>query len=680
MPIVPLGSTSLSSSSVPNVYTQITPPNPVISGVPTDRIGVVGTASWGPINSPYTVGNMQQYAAIFGSPQPVKYDMGSAVYAAVLQGASNFLCVRVTDDTDTAATVALLDTATPAAVGAYLTSLYTGSLGNTINAVISLGSGYTPSAPKYKLTIYMSGGIPEVFDSIGGTGATFWQNLVNAVNLGQSTSRGPSQLIVASLGTGIGAVTVTTPGSGYTSIPTFAATVGSGATFIGAMGANAATLASGGSGYAAGDKITLTGGTFSQAAIITVDTVNAGAVETFTINNPGSYTVLPSNPVAQGSTTGSGTGATFNLTWQLVHVSVATHGSGYNTSSTFMISGGGGIGAAGTLTVGAASAPAQSTYTLTGGTDGNAGITSSTLVGDDSATPRTGMYALRGLLGGCVGMLADADDPDTWSEQATFAQFEGVYMQAPVAAGYQDNVAGAVTLKQNAGIDNYAFSILTGDWSQINDPFNNQVRLISPQGFKAGQLAIQQPSGSSLNKVLNGIVATQKSAESRSYSDADLQQLLVGGLEVITLGIPASNSAFGVRLGINTSSNPLTRTDNYPRMINFLAVSLNNQLGQFIGKPMSPDVVSSAYAAITTFLQGLADPTRPGGAMIGTSNGQGQPFIVQMDTSQSALGILIANVQVALFSIIQLFVVNLQGNEAGTVSTQVLPPQLARAA
>jgi hypothetical protein len=34
-----------------------------------------------------------------------------------------------------------------------------------------------------------------------------------------------------------------------------------------------------------------------------------------TVTYPGFYTVKPSDPVAQGSTSGSGTGATFNMTW-----------------------------------------------------------------------------------------------------------------------------------------------------------------------------------------------------------------------------------------------------------------------------------------------------------------------------------------------------------------------------
>ena len=517
MPIVPVGVTNLSAVNVPNVLVQIVPPNPVIIGVPTNIGGVVGTATWGPVNSPVTIGTMQQEVINFGNPQPVQYDLGTLVYAAIQQGANNFVCVRVTDGTDTAATTTLLDNQMTPVIGATLTAIYTGTVGNTLNAVVSQGSSYTESAPTIKLTIYLSGGVPEVFDNIGGTGATLWDNLVSAVNLGQSTSRPPSQLVIATVG-------------------------------------------------------------------------------------------------------------------------LSTH--------------------AASLTL----------YTFSGGTNGNSGVTTETLIGSDSDTPRTGMYALRGTLAS-VAALADATDTTYWTDQVAYGNSEGTYMIGAMAAGYQDNISGAQTLLQTAGIDNYNFKLPLGDWIQINDPFNNQSRFISPQGFALGEILVVSPAGSSLNKPMNGIVATQKTAEGRVYSQAELQQIDNARLEVITKPLPVGN-VFGCRMGINTSSNPLTNTDNYPRMINFLAASLNSQLGQFIGLPLTPDVVADAYAAITTFLGGLADTSQPGGALIDSN------YAVTMDTNQG-IGVLVANVQVPLFPILQLFVTNLQGNEG--VTTQVLPPQLLQA-
>ncbi len=71
----------------------------------------------------------------------------------------------------------------------------------------------------------------------------------------------------------------------------------------------------GGSGYAKNDTITLTGGTGTKA-VITVDAVASPSnnITDWHISNVGNYSANPSNPVSQGSTSGSGTGATWNLT------------------------------------------------------------------------------------------------------------------------------------------------------------------------------------------------------------------------------------------------------------------------------------------------------------------------------------------------------------------------------
>jgi len=78
-----------------------------------------------------------------------------------------------------------------------------------------------------------------------------------------------------------------------------------------------ATISAGGSGYAVGDTITLVQpNTVYSPAILTVTAIGTnGAVTGVTFSDRGRYleTALPIGPVAQGSTSGSGTGATFTL-------------------------------------------------------------------------------------------------------------------------------------------------------------------------------------------------------------------------------------------------------------------------------------------------------------------------------------------------------------------------------
>lgn len=76
---------------------------------------------------------------------------------------------------------------------------------------------------------------------------------------------------------------------------------------------SAAAVAAGGTGYVAGNTINLANG-----VVLTVATIAAGAVATATVTNAGSIPELatpPTGPQSQVSTNGTGTGATFTLTW-----------------------------------------------------------------------------------------------------------------------------------------------------------------------------------------------------------------------------------------------------------------------------------------------------------------------------------------------------------------------------
>lgn len=76
-----------------------------------------------------------------------------------------------------------------------------------------------------------------------------------------------------------------------------------------------ATVQAGGSGYAIGDTITPTGGTAVIQPHFTVATLTGTAVATVTVSYPGFLTATASNPASQGSTSGSGTGCTLNVTY-----------------------------------------------------------------------------------------------------------------------------------------------------------------------------------------------------------------------------------------------------------------------------------------------------------------------------------------------------------------------------
>lgn len=74
----------------------------------------------------------------------------------------------------------------------------------------------------------------------------------------------------------------------------------------------AATISAGGTGYAAGDILTLASGT-GRAATFEVLTVAVGVIATIQLLDAGDYTVAPTSPDTP-TTSGAGTGATLALT------------------------------------------------------------------------------------------------------------------------------------------------------------------------------------------------------------------------------------------------------------------------------------------------------------------------------------------------------------------------------
>ena len=82
----------------------------------------------------------------------------------------------------------------------------------------------------------------------------------------------------------------------------------------------ATVVGQGTSGWNIGDTITLTGGTCSTQPILTVTAVSGGKVTAANVTTLGACTVLASNPVSQGSRTGSGVGTTtWTMTWGLTN-------------------------------------------------------------------------------------------------------------------------------------------------------------------------------------------------------------------------------------------------------------------------------------------------------------------------------------------------------------------------
>lgn len=153
--------------------------------------------------------------------------------------------------------------------------------------------------------------------------------------------------------------TVVSAGTGYTVGNTLTVI---GGTFTAASILTVASIkavsvaaSSGGTGYSVNDTITFSGAGYTTSLIITVTSIGgSGDVTGVLIAQAGQFTgSVPINPATPTSTSGSGLGATFNITWGINTVTVTTPGS-YTVYpiNPVVVTGGSGSGATFNLTSG----------------------------------------------------------------------------------------------------------------------------------------------------------------------------------------------------------------------------------------------------------------------------------------------------------------------------------------
>lgn len=203
----------------------------------------------------------------------------------------------------------------------------------------------------YKAQPSYAGAIPAG-SAFGFIGNVTGLSLIDS-NIAPDYSQGPPQVRDPFSGSGVQSVSVTAAGN-YTGLtfPTvsFTASPGVTATGIAAIKATAVAIAAAGFGYAVFDTITT-----SFGVVIQVISVNPGGViNAVSLISPGSVTSgsIPPNPYGVVSTSGGGSGATFNITFGVVSVGITSPGSGYLLTPAVAFSTG---AAAATATLGAGS-------------------------------------------------------------------------------------------------------------------------------------------------------------------------------------------------------------------------------------------------------------------------------------------------------------------------------------
>ena len=189
--------TIISSSSfnpadfqAPGLYINNVPPTPYLPGTPTNIGYVVGTASWGAVNAPRITSGPgeagQEFGGITSAALTDTHDLCTDLTIAFQQGFISLWGVRVTDGTDTAASI-VASGAT--ASGGTFAALHTGSLGNTINVIVQQAA----NSNYYNVFVTSSFRNQETFPNI--PASTFWTSLQTALASGINGVVGPSRLI-----------------------------------------------------------------------------------------------------------------------------------------------------------------------------------------------------------------------------------------------------------------------------------------------------------------------------------------------------------------------------------------------------------------------------------------------------------------------------------------------------
>lgn len=634
MPVFLDGQQNLAALTVPGVYGDIILPSPLLVGTRTNIMGIVGAASWGPVNSLMYVSEVADGAVAMGPPTNRKYDIMTHIEAATqVGGAIGFGCVRVTDGTDLAAT------GNVTAVGAVAASGTITFVSNPVNGTtITLGTS---------TWTFVTSGATGNQTNIGTTLALTLTAL--QANLSSSAD---VQVVLCNYLASTTVLTVTykvggTVGNAFALATTVAGASVSGATLSGGVNATS------------GLTITaLYSGILGNQIQVSVQTGSAANSYMFIVSFPG----LP--PEQFNNVTGAG-----NTLWINAAAAINSGNASHSSPSKFVTA------AAGAATLGPL---LSSPVTLSGGTDGTSGLTDSSLLGTD-VLPRKGMYVLRGSLVTDFE-LADHGTSNQWAAISAFALSE--LMMPCFATVSGDTISNAANTVASSGDDSAWGWCSVGDWPTFYDAFNGLSRSVSPTAFMIGILGNLSPQQSPLNKPLQGVSATQRSTMGLPYSDAELSQLNTARLDVIIqpFNSPGGNY-FSFGSGRNMSSNTAANGVEYTRMTNFLMRTARSKaagsiVGQLQSTQFNDQTRKNAKALFDGFSAQLAAPQT--GLGIG---GQGMidQWAVQCDSLNNpaplqALGYLFLYWQVRYLNVVRYFVVKFMGGGSVVVTVQNTAP------
>lgn len=532
------------SVAADGVYLAIQNPPGFTTGVPTDVFGTVGSADWGPVNQPVQMGNaydaLQAWGPVSAAALTDPYDLATDLAICFGQASSEASmegwAVRVTDGTDAAAAISLggvpasgetLTVAGTAHAGDVLTVVYTSSAitGSPLTVTYTMKTGDTLATGAAGLAAAINA--TAALNAVG----IYATSAAAVCTSYQPAALSPAATYTASV-TGGGATTTLTAAS--TTAPTGGMTLT--AIYTGALGNQL--------------QATIAAGSQTNTWNVTLALPVLGITEQFT-NLP---------------TTGF---------WLALKNALVLGQSGVRGPSQ--------LARGTTLTTATIGGPAAASFTCAGGASGRGSITVSNLLGSDTAVPKTGLYALRGVnpaLGVC--WIVGSTDSTLPASLVQFGQSEGPEMLFPFPTG--TTTAGALVLLQGYGQATPALTYCK-DWVYWFDAINNVTRLVPPTAFSAGRICTLSPQINPGNEQVSLVQGTERnnpqSGVNQPYSLSELGQCANAGIMVITNPIP-QGPVWGIYSGQSTSLNAVTKGIEWWRTTIFLARSVAATMGKYV--------------------------------------------------------------------------------------------------
>jgi hypothetical protein len=632
--IIASGTLNIPALATDDAYIQIVSPPNFVSGVPTDVIGLVGTASWGPVGIPVHLGSgndaVQQFGAMSVASLTDPFDLATDLFLAFGQSASQATlegwATRVTDGTDTAAvnTFVAAVSATPSIA--------------TLTGTLTVGDGLQLIATSSALT---GSPLTVTYTTKGGdTLTTMAAGLVALVNA--NTVLAAAGVFASNLA---GVITIYWPSTLSPTIVWTKNVTGTASEII--------TITSGVTAAGGATITALFSGTLGNNSIMTITQGATPTTWNVAFSPPtGIAELFPSIP-------------TVGFTRALVNAINVGQNASRGPSNNFKAS----------VNGPAVGAPTAGVTTFAGGTDGRAGVTTAILIGNVSLSPPTGLFSL-GNLSPPVGIswICGMTDPVAPASQLTFNLAFGASSLCPLATGL--TTAAALTAANTTGIADPSILFIK-DWIYFFDTVNGIQRLVPASPVIGGTWATLGPQQSPGNKPVRLVIGTERNSPqtgNQPYSVSDIGLMETAGILLVTKPIPRG-SIFGIRHGQSSSLQAATKPAEYWRMTMYLARSAAGFIGDYVDEEQSQSPNDPIRAAVklqsNQFLKLLQGAGQIDNFLVTcafSTSPSAQPGLGMNTPASVAQHYLFMLWQVTYLSSIRFFVLSLQG---GTTVVEV---------